>query len=108
MNAMSYKPNPWKPMSDPVDIRHLGKLQEELAECISASARCQIQGIDEAHPVTGKVNRDWLEDEIADVMVNTYLVIERFGLDMDKISKRAEDKKETLGTYIPDSLGGQV
>jgi len=56
------KVNPWHPMSDPVDIKHLGKLLEELAEGVnalnevasamnkaaSAVARCLIQGINEA------------------------------------------------------------
>lgn len=50
-------PNPWHPISDPVDLKHLGKLSEELGECSAAVARCIIQGIDECEPVTGKINR---------------------------------------------------
>ena len=30
--------NPWHPISDPVDLAHLGKLGEELNECGSAVA----------------------------------------------------------------------
>ena len=73
-------PNPWIPMSDLNDVRVIGKLGEELNECASAASRCLIQGIDEAEPSTGKLNRVWLEDEIADVLVNLKLVCERFDL----------------------------
>ena len=72
--------NPWHPMTDPVDIKTLGKAQEELGECISAAARCLIQGIDEEHPETGKRNRLWLEEEIADAEANLQLMKERFDL----------------------------
>lgn len=75
-------PNPWHPMSDPVDLKHIGKLLEELSEGGSAAARCMIQGIDEREPVTGKLNREWLEDEIADILANISLCEERFGLNI--------------------------
>ena len=88
--------NPWHPISDAVDLKHLGKCAEELNECGSAVARCIIQGIDEAEPVTGKVNRVWLEDEIADVQANLTLVIERFSLDQDRMAARAEKKRRYL------------
>lgn len=83
---------PWHPMSSPVDLKHLGKLVEELNECSAAAARCIIQGIDEAEPVTGKVNREWLEEEIADVIANVGLVIEHFNLDTIKIEARSTTK----------------
>lgn len=70
----SWTLNPWIPMSKPIDIKHLGKLAEELGEASSAVARCLIQGIDESEPVTGKLNRQWLEDELADVCANIQLV----------------------------------
>lgn len=73
-------PNPWIPMSDLNDIRVIGKLGEELNECASAASRCLIQGIDEIEPSTGKLNRLWFEEEIADVLVNIKLACERFGL----------------------------
>jgi hypothetical protein len=88
--------NPWHPMTDAVDLKHLGKLGEELNECGSAVSRCIIQGIDEAEPVTGKINRTWLEDEIADVMANAELNIERFGLDKVRMAARGERKKAQL------------
>lgn len=88
--------NPWHPITDPVDLKHLGKLAEELNECGAAVARVIIQGLDEAEPVTGKVNRDWLEDEIADVMANISLVIERFDLDTGKMNARSARKMSQL------------
>jgi len=89
-------PNPWHPMTDSVAVKHLGKLAEECGELASAAARCIIQGIDETEPTTDKLNRKWLEDEIADVLANAKLVIDHFGLDNDAIEGRAERKKEYL------------
>lgn len=87
---------PWHPMDDPRDLKTLGKLGEELGECQAAVMRCIIQGIDEKEPTTGYLNRHWLEDEIADVLVNIQLVVERFSLDYERIEKRAERKKPLL------------
>lgn len=85
--------NPWHPITDAVDLKHLGKFGEELGECGAAVARCIIQGLDECEPVTGKINRDWLLDEVADVRANSELVIERFALDEARIAARVEKKK---------------
>lgn len=91
--------NPWHPITNKVDLKHLGKLGEELGECSAAVSRCIIQGIDAAEPVTGKVNRDWLEDEIADVLANIALVMSRMKLDRIKVEKRAEAKAKQLRTW---------
>ena len=91
--------NPWRPIRDPLDLKHLGKLNEELNECGSAVARCIIQGMDEAEPTTGKVNRDWLMEEIADVRANLEVVEEHFNLDLGKIMTRAFEKKLRLKTW---------
>lgn len=88
--------NPWAPMTDPLDIAHLGKLGEELSEGGSAASRCLIQGIDECEPVTGKPNREWLEDELADIAANAGLVIERYGLNIDRMEARIETKRAHL------------
>ena len=87
---------PWRPMTDPVDLKVVGKLIEELGECVAAAARCQIQGIDESEPTTGVVNRVWLEDEIADVQCNIRIVVGRFKLDMDRIQARHDLKMPLL------------
>lgn len=91
--------HPWVPMKKAIDLKHLGKLQEELAECLAATARCLIQGIDEREPVTGKLNREWLEDEIADVFANLHLVRQHFGLNFERMNERAAEKMERLSQW---------
>jgi NTP pyrophosphatase (non-canonical NTP hydrolase) len=93
---MSEEMNPWHPMSDPVDLKHMGKLCEETGELTQVVARCIIQGIDTCDPVTQKLNRDWIEDEVADVLANIELVRDRFKLDKEKIAVRAAKKKAQL------------
>lgn len=90
------EPSPWHPMTDPIDLKHLGKFAEELGECTSAVARCMIQGIDECEPSTGEINRDWLTKEIADVICNVELVVEHFNLDWHKINERTVMKRHHL------------
>ncbi len=94
--APPHSVNPWVPMTNLLDLKHLGKLGEETGELSSAVARCIIQGIDGAEPVTGKINREWLEDEIADVKNNIELVTEHFGLDWKRIEARVEKKRALL------------
>jgi hypothetical protein len=89
-------PNPWHPMSEPQDIKVIGKFIEEVCEGGSAAARCLIQGISESEPSTGVPNREWLTKEIGDILGNAELVIEHFGLDYADIRERAEFKKEHL------------
>lgn len=88
--------SPWVPMTDPIDIKHLGKLIEELNELGSAASRCLIQGIDECEPDTGKVNRLWLEEEIADALANIELVMWHFDLNGLLIHGRRIAKQERL------------
>lgn len=88
--------NPWHPIKDPVDLKTLGKFLEELNECGSAVARCIIQGVNECEPVTGKINKEWLEDEIADVIAGIHLTIARFGLDTIRMYQRTMRKEKHL------------
>lgn len=94
MNEHDSAYNPWHPMINSIDLKHMEKLIEELNECGSAAARCIIQGIDETEPTTNKLNRKWLEDEIADVYANLSLVITRFDLNIN--GDRIENKKKRL------------
>lgn len=93
------KYSPWHPMTDPVDNKHIGKLLEELGEAVAAAARCQIQGIDECEPNTGKPNKEWLEDELADVEANIRLCAERFRLDRDRMDSRSAKKVAMLRSW---------
>lgn len=88
--------SPWHPIDNKVDLKHLGKLNEELGEAISAVSRCIIQGVDEEHPITGKSNREWLEDELADVLAGINLVSLRFELNEDRMNERAAKKMAHL------------
>lgn len=89
-------PNPWHPMTNAVDLKCMGKFGEEVNELGAAISRCIIQGVDEKEPTTGKVNRRWLEEEIADVIANLDIVTERWELDIKFIYERAERKRDML------------
>lgn len=86
------EPSFWMPMTNAVDVQHLGKLSEECGELTSAASRCLIHGIDEPHPISGKINKRWLEEEIADVVAMIRHVRERFKLDEAFIAERVERK----------------
>ncbi len=88
--------NPWHPISNPKDLKVLGKLGEEASELASCISRCIIQGITESEPVTHKPNQVWLEEEIADVLINIELVREHFGLDAALIDGRIRMKEPHL------------
>ena len=89
-------PAPWHPMTNARDLKTLGKLCEELGEAVAAASRCMIQGIEERDPETGETNREWLTKELADVLCNVAMTVERFGLDADAIEARAKRKREFL------------
>lgn len=99
MNHPASDLNPWQPMRDKRDKKTIGKLGEEASELVSAICRCMIQGIDGKEPVSGKVNRAWLEEEIADVKASIELTEERFNLDTEFIAARARRKKKHLLTW---------
>lgn len=86
--------NPWQPMTKPIDLKHMGKLVEELGELVQVCSRCMIQGIDERDPTRTETNKEWLEKEIADVYANLFLVREHFKLKM--LVNRMEIKKANL------------
>ena len=88
--------NPWQPITHAIDLKHLGKLAEEVNELGAAIARCIIQGIDEFEPVTGKTNREWLMDEIADVRANVALCVNHFKLDDSYMDSRMFQKVKLL------------
>lgn len=98
--------SPWHPTTDPVDIKHWGKLQEEIGELQevlgklqAAVARCMIQGIDESHPITNFPNKEWLENELADVQAGIGLIVLRFTLDQERMGKRTAGKMKQLAEW---------
>lgn len=88
------EPNFWMPMTSALSVQHLNKLCEEGGELISAASRCLAQGIHEAHPISGKLNKRWLEEEIADVEAMIRHVKDRFRLSEAFIAERVERKFE--------------
>jgi NTP pyrophosphatase (non-canonical NTP hydrolase) len=90
------KMNPWIPMRNPVDLKVAGKLLEELGELTAILSRCVIQGVHEREPVTGKLNKLALEEEIADVMTGLELLARRFDLDRHAMNQRIAVKLPQL------------
>lgn len=68
--------SPWHPMTKPIDLKHLGKLAEEICEAVGAVCVCLSDG-------ANNVNGAELENEIVDVDVNVRLVITHFRLAYD-------------------------
>lgn len=93
-------PMPWAPMSDPRDIKIIGKALEEMGEAVSAMARALIQGIDATEPSTGKPNRLWVQEEIADVTATTTLVADRFKLATSAMFERIDRKRDHLTKWF--------
>lgn len=96
---MKGRPNPWQPEKDPKKLRLLGKLGEELGECVSACCRAIVQGFGEKHPITEVPNKRWLEDELADVYASADLAVDRLKLDTEYIMERAKAKKKYLTAW---------
>lgn len=82
----------WQPITEKYILAVLGKLGEETNELGAIISRCIIQGLDEREPVTGKLNREALQNEIADVRALTTLAIKWLDLDQPAIQKRIDAK----------------
>lgn len=92
--------NPWRPITHIPDLKPLNKMNEELGELTAATSRCLMQGMGGCEPVTGKLNRHWLEEEIADVLNTIGLTCEHFNLDQNKIMARAARKNKQLREWF--------
>ncbi len=87
--------NPWKPETDPVVIRRMGKSSEELSELIEAASRLLkamqrviIQGKEGIDPHTNEMNLQALEKESADVMAQIMTTIDVMELNLPNIRTR--------------------
>jgi len=92
--------SPWLPISESRKLKVLCKLAEECGELTSVISRCIIQGIDELHPITNKSNRQWLEEEIADVLTSMGLIIVELGLDIEFMEERSKVKEKLLAMWL--------
>jgi hypothetical protein len=98
-NFLKHDASPWQPEQDKLMLALLGKHIEELSECAAISARCVIQGIDEREPVTHLLNREELENELADVQATTHLLVVRLGLNRNQMELRKWAKAKHLGGW---------
>ena len=96
----------WTPTTDLMMLRRMGKLIEELSELSNVAARCIIQGIDEVDPGSGKVNRQRLNEEIADVLAQCQVTVHTLKLDTMGIALRQDDKVRQMAEweaiFLPD------
>lgn len=93
-------PAPWKPITNPVDLAILGKLQEELGELQSIVARIIIQGMNEVDPDTNIINRKQMEDEIADVYALCKIVTGVYFLNNLAMNIRTKEKMIHIRNWI--------
>lgn len=90
---------PWLPTLDPVELAMGLKTIEEMGEGVSAVARCLMQGINESEPVTKKPNKEWLEDELADIQAAATFLINRYKLDGERMLERRLRKYAHLNQW---------
>lgn len=74
----------------------ISELTRALGACTAATARCIIQGVDEAEPSTGRPNRDWLIEAIVDVRRCCAAAIGDLLLDASAIESRMTFKRSHL------------
>lgn len=93
---------PWKPETDPVSIRRIGKLGEESTELSKVCFRALLQGLEGLEPSSSKSNRIAMIEEIADTLANIDLAMEHFNLDAEAIYARRQKKKTEQRTWQRD------
>lgn len=89
----------WVPTTNLMELRRLGKLGEELGELSNVASRCIIQGINETDPSSGKVNRQRLLDELADVAAQIDCTVAAFELDVAYFGERRTRKRQQMAEW---------
>lgn len=92
-------PSPWVPMTRAIDKKHLGKLLEELGECVEVASGC-LGPMDQDTWSQAKVK---LENEMADVAANIGLCLDHFDM-VDDMKKRRLPTGDG-GTLLRDMVG---
>lgn len=97
-------PSNWRPESNELVLAALGKQVEECGELIAALGRCICQGVNERHPVTGKPNKQWVEEEMADVRALLAYNVQLLELDpqsiLDRLVKKTRYQKSWFDSFI--------
>ena len=81
-------PSDWQPITNKADLAVLGKLGEEVCEAGGKICRAIIQGMLEADPGTGKINKIAIEDELADIEAMIMHAVEHFNMDLTRMRER--------------------
>lgn len=89
----------WVPTTDLLMLRRMGKLGEELGEAQAVASRVIIQGLDEVDPGSGKVNRQRLQEELADVQAQIGCTVLALNLDQDYMARRTAEKMRQMGEW---------
>ena len=84
----------------PAEAERLALLSEECGEVIQAIGKILRHGFESAHPDGGPTNRASLERECGDVYLSIRMLINAGDMDGDSISRRAEDKAESVNRYL--------
>lgn len=93
---------PWVPMSNPTDVKIIGKFIEELNELSGALSRALIQGIHEKHTDHEGTNLNHIVDEMGDVENMFSFFKARFmdAYDRSQLLQRAELKRNFLKNWL--------
>lgn len=93
--ALKDIPADWIPMRSRAGLAMIGKLVEEMGECLAVAGRIIIQqGFDGIDPETGEVNIDRLQRELADVEAMSTIIIDRLNMDVAAMDRRIDAKYE--------------
>jgi hypothetical protein len=109
MSKLDKHLNPWIPEKHAKTVAVIGKLGEECTEAGTAIFRSIIQGVNEAHPETGKVNLVWLFEEMADVtalMAVARKYLDEAGIFDSEFDARVKRKTKHIKAWlkgIPDT-----
>lgn len=98
----------WQPTTRKLELAILGKLAEEAGELVAACARCIIQGLDEREPRTGKLNIEWLQDELADVSAMHILALAYLDIDRKAIEERRTRKLEYKRPWFDSFVHAEI
>lgn len=96
------------PMTAADDVLLLAKLTEELGVASTTVGRCLLYGLDSCALTPPTSNRVWLEDHLADVMATLSVVVDRFGLNSERMSMRGQIRAEWLHEWATTHAGPDV
>lgn len=88
--------SPWQPMSRPIDVKHIGKLLEELGEAVTAVANYDVLA-----PIGA---RESLQAELADVLANIELCRTHFKLRVIRYTSPQDDRRRHLLIVLGDAI----